>query len=47
MINNQDPAFIPTDKARSIASIGAEYDDNMVQEFKKAAALAWKTKKAA
>lgn len=47
LINNQDPAYIPSDKARSIAEIGAEYDDNMVHEFKKAAALAWKTKKAA
>jgi len=44
-VNNQDPTFIPTDKVRSIAKIGAEYDDNLIGEFKKAAGLAWNAKK--
>lgn len=38
----KDPAFIPVDKLRTIAEIGAEYDDNMVREFAKAAAAQMK-----
>jgi len=38
----KDPAFIPVDKLRTIAEIGAEYDDNMVREFGKAAAAQMK-----
>jgi len=33
----RDASYIPVDKLRAIASIGEEYDDNMVREFAKAA----------